>query len=389
MTIDVGFIAHMLVCVALALLGLLVPSIRGHRGLLCAGLVATLLTFRERSLGYLVAVAFVYACVVAISALANGSRNPAALRWRFAVAVIFLLVAGFSALRIAGSESVLLDVSGRQLVILALDMWLVLRLVTVVWETGAGRIKEQRALDFAAWALKPFTVFGPVLRYSDYQRQAQSWPEPGKESTKTPKMRSRTFLLGLIQMAAGYGMAYVQFLLPTHTGSTTVGPGPDILLAGSVVLLPCHRRLLQGHGSLRAAMGNHASTEFRHGFRTEEPRRFLGSLEHDCNRSLPRLRLLRPVGARPAERLSQHDDRIRAGRTLAQRERILGSLGHPSRRRILYIPSVQEICCTAAASRKLDASWVSQRAGLGCNVFLRLFVLGAAATVDQAGDGLS
>ena len=53
----------------------------------------------------------------------------------------------------------LVDFGGWKLTVLVLDMWLVLRFVTFVWEVGAGRVRDPQLANCVAGALNPFRLF--------------------------------------------------------------------------------------------------------------------------------------------------------------------------------------------------------------------------------------
>lgn len=204
MPTDTTLIAHAVICTGLALMALAIPAVRNSRSALAmAGALALAATLKDRALGMLVAVAGVYLGTMLIRRLASRVLSSSAVQWRAALALIALIVVGFTALRLTGSESLAVEVSVGRVVVLALDMWLVLRLVTFVWETGAGKTSNHRPFDFAAWALNPFTLIGPVLRFSELGA-------PAAGATSLTPIHVRRLLLGAVQMAGGYALAGAQ-----------------------------------------------------------------------------------------------------------------------------------------------------------------------------------
>jgi D-alanyl-lipoteichoic acid acyltransferase DltB (MBOAT superfamily) len=149
----------------------------------------------------------VYVGTILILRVAARAANPQARRWKLAVAMIAIIAAGFTALRLSGSEALAFELSFGRVVVLALDMWLVLRLISFVWESGAGKIKDHGALEYAAWALNPFTLIGPVLRFTEFGSKAIAGGDPH------PTFRWQRLLFGAFQMAAGYALSVANFVL--------------------------------------------------------------------------------------------------------------------------------------------------------------------------------
>jgi D-alanyl-lipoteichoic acid acyltransferase DltB (MBOAT superfamily) len=54
----------------------------------------------------------------------------------------------------------------------SMNMWLFLRLTTLLWEFGSGRIDPPGIFAYATWVALPFTLIGPVLRYSQFSAPA-------------------------------------------------------------------------------------------------------------------------------------------------------------------------------------------------------------------------
>jgi len=164
--------------------------------------------------------------------------------------MIATVAIGFSALRIGGSESLELDFAGHRVAILALDMWLVLRLVTFVWEVGSGRVASLRFIDFFAWITSPFTLIGPVLRYDESIRQRTAWLNGDTEAKSHRWFYDRRIVVGATQMALGYALTYSQAVLladpqvsrNAHRLFTFLLAGPwsfYLVIAGYMKLMEC------------------------------------------------------------------------------------------------------------------------------------------------------
>jgi hypothetical protein len=153
------------------------PALRGAPALAALGLCSTALVGGRGALGVL----GVHLVILAITLRVLGTKPVPARhrswRWKAGVASIGALVLVFFAGRAYGVEAP----RGSPPVaipLLFLDMWLVLRLVTFLWEAGSGRIADLSPSRYAAWALLPFTIGGPVLRYSELRPFLDAPPPP-------------------------------------------------------------------------------------------------------------------------------------------------------------------------------------------------------------------
>ena len=238
MPVDSLLLDNSVICVALALLATAVPFVRRKSILAIVGAVALAAAFRDRVPGVLIAVTFVYLGTLLIGAVASRSSHAATVRWRGAVHLNVVLILGFTALRLTGPDSILEsnvpELTVGNFVVLALEMWLVLRLVTYVWEIGAGKIERPSPVDFVAWVFNPFTLFGPVLRMSEFG----SWPVPVAVDAAATRSRGRIparhLLLGFAQMSGGYVLAYAH----NAVNSTPSLPRPVQFALGVFVFAP-------------------------------------------------------------------------------------------------------------------------------------------------------
>lgn len=238
MPVDTFLIDNAVICVALALLATAVPSIRRRSMLAIAGAIPLAAIFRDRAPGIIIAVLIVYLGTIFVGALASRTGRVATVRWRGAVLLIAIIVAGFTALRLAGpdviQESNVPDLSIGPYVVLVLEMWLVLRLVTYVWEIGAGKIVRPPPLDFFAWVFNPFTLFGPVFRMSEFSSWPNSVAAVATATSSRPGIPAGRLLLGFVKMSAGYVLAVIH----TTVSSTPSVPRPVQFALGAFVFAP-------------------------------------------------------------------------------------------------------------------------------------------------------
>ncbi len=143
---------------------------RSPGGLFALGVLTIILMGRENLPGYLISCGIVYSymCILAWGTGVRRRGDP--VRWRWSLLALAVLVATFLC-RSRWPEGLRWQVGGFSWNPVYLDMWLVLRLAIVLWEFGAGRIERPSPLAFATWCMLPFTLFGPLLRFSEYERQ--------------------------------------------------------------------------------------------------------------------------------------------------------------------------------------------------------------------------
>ena len=166
--------SHLLVCVLCALFVLAIPALRNRASLLIICAVATIVIYRQSTLGYLLTNSIVFVVLLFLERAANRRDQKSRLRWRGACAAILILAVVFLAGRAWQLNTRGLSVAGVQWVLFGLDMWLVLRLITLLWEFGSGRLERPNVWSYAVWVGVPFISFGPIIRYSEFEPQLSS-----------------------------------------------------------------------------------------------------------------------------------------------------------------------------------------------------------------------
>jgi alginate O-acetyltransferase complex protein AlgI len=141
------------------------PALRAPAPLAAVGLGCTTAALGARIPGLLLVHGAVLAFTVGLLGVGRASLAARARRWRIGLAAITVVALGFLAARARGLDVPAPGPAG--LTFLYLDMWLALRLVTFLWEAGAGRVPDLTPVRYAAWALLPFSIAGPVVRYSE------------------------------------------------------------------------------------------------------------------------------------------------------------------------------------------------------------------------------
>jgi D-alanyl-lipoteichoic acid acyltransferase DltB (MBOAT superfamily) len=127
-----------------------------------ASVACALLLDREMFAGLVVTAAAAYLLMHGIARV-----RDAKVRWNVTLVAIGCVVAVFLGGRALGFGAARVSVAGLRVGLFALDMWLFLRLVSLLWEVGSGKIAPLPPAAFATWIALPFTFVGPLLRPSE------------------------------------------------------------------------------------------------------------------------------------------------------------------------------------------------------------------------------
>lgn len=151
--------------------------------------------------------ALCYGLAACIKKLLPETKQASAVRWKWSVASIGLVTGGFL---VAGFLGTLRHLSSDRIFLLLPDMWLLLRMVSFLWEYGAGKVQLD-PLAYARWMFLPFTLQGPLLRYSEFCSQSR------RQSSAPPRFSPKLMMLGSMQLAAGMAIYQVTpVLLAQH-----------------------------------------------------------------------------------------------------------------------------------------------------------------------------
>ena len=122
--------------------------------------------------GFLVVIGIVYGVVRWLN-----RENVPSRRWNRACLTLFLLVVVFALGRLQHWDRPVAVFGSIPTVLYSLDMWLMLRLVTLIWEVGSGTIALPSFSRYVIWTCLPFTLGGPVLRLSETPMMFHVKPE--------------------------------------------------------------------------------------------------------------------------------------------------------------------------------------------------------------------
>jgi D-alanyl-lipoteichoic acid acyltransferase DltB (MBOAT superfamily) len=217
LAIDFSLLVSVLVCIAASALVSLLPILRSTYGLLTISLLATAGIYRHGMLGYLLINLLAFIFVAALAWLSRSSPLLRRHRWRWSCAAMLVLLAIFLAGRYYQLETRGVPLLGMKLFFFSLNMWAFLRLITLLWEFGSGRIERPSLFSFVIWIGLPFTLLGPVLRYSQFGQQLPLICQRQKTekilSTPSGFFQGRRFLLGMGQLSLGLLLAGIQVAL--------------------------------------------------------------------------------------------------------------------------------------------------------------------------------
>ena len=129
------------------------------------------LAYRQLAFAYALTSGAVFFFTAVLARLTVGGDRTEDLRWRWSSMGLILLVGAFIVGQGYQRDTTGVLVGGSAWALSTLGMWLPLRLVTFLWEFGSGRIAHPSLSDFTVWICMPFTQWGPLLRYSQFEAQ--------------------------------------------------------------------------------------------------------------------------------------------------------------------------------------------------------------------------
>jgi D-alanyl-lipoteichoic acid acyltransferase DltB (MBOAT superfamily) len=201
-----------IVCIlAGALVGLL-PVLRSTAGLLLVSILSAVGIYRFAFIGYVLVNLSAYIFITGLAWLSMRSAFVQRNRWRASCAAMLALLLVFLAGRYYQLETRGVAVMGLNLFFFSLNMWAFLRLITLLWEFGSGRIERPSLRSFMIWVGLPFTLIGPILRYSQFEKQLPLIPAKD-EHTAGYRQSLRRFLVGFVQLSVGMLLTGFQFAL--------------------------------------------------------------------------------------------------------------------------------------------------------------------------------
>ena len=199
-------IVQIIICVTSGVLASLFPSLRRPSFFLLLSLLGIIVAYRQSTLGYILINGIVFAFTLALARVTGDGDAGRKFRWQWSCVALLALISAFLIGRWFQLESRGFSVAGIKWVLFSLDMWLLLRLVTFLWEFGSGRIGRPNLLAFTVWTSMPFTILGPVLRYSQFEPQLPWSSGPREKSSPYSKTEMLKLLSAAVQLSCGVAL---------------------------------------------------------------------------------------------------------------------------------------------------------------------------------------
>jgi len=169
---------------------LIVPTIRCPAGLLTLALASLPVLLWEAGPPFLVINLLLYAVV----SFAIPSAGTAGARWSRAWIFIVFLGILYAVARWVWPAGIGIPFRGWVWHWSSFDMFLLLRAVALLWESGSGKVRTLGPAQFLIWAALPVTFLGPLLRYSQFLAQWNRFTRPGETCGPTGAGWWRQFL---------------------------------------------------------------------------------------------------------------------------------------------------------------------------------------------------
>lgn len=151
--------------------GFCLPALRRPLPMLALNAVVAAALYRTAFFGYALWLLIVYGITLGIQRLTVLEGRGRAKRWSYACAAMTAVLASYAAAAAGWFNAFRIGAFAIAALVPMHDMWLLLRSISFLWEFGSGRIKENRFLTYAIWMTLPFTMVGPLIRYSEFAPQ--------------------------------------------------------------------------------------------------------------------------------------------------------------------------------------------------------------------------
>ena len=154
-SIDPHLFAGFIIAFVLSLSISFIPLLQRGFGLGFVSVLGAVVFYRQEFTGFVVVAGLAYLVVRWL----NDQANPAA-RWKWACLTILLLVILFTLGRVLHWDRAVALPGSIRTSVCILDMWLIIRLVTLLWEVGSGAIDLPSFSRYIVWTCLPFTQIG-------------------------------------------------------------------------------------------------------------------------------------------------------------------------------------------------------------------------------------
>jgi D-alanyl-lipoteichoic acid acyltransferase DltB (MBOAT superfamily) len=169
------------------------PILRKPLPALTLGLISSLAFFRKEFPAALLLTLVIWVAIQLIGRIPGKAPRARALRWKYSSALLITISAWFLLMDLFFPSRLVWRVFGVTWIIYGHQMILFLRLTSLLWELGIGRVSCVPALAYFQWVFFPCTLESLVWRFSDFQKQ-----HPVMSSAERPKLSTSWRSLGLL-----------------------------------------------------------------------------------------------------------------------------------------------------------------------------------------------
>jgi D-alanyl-lipoteichoic acid acyltransferase DltB (MBOAT superfamily) len=198
------YLIGLLPALASALLVAIFPALRRPTPILVLGILCGAAFFRRELPAAVLETLIMWILIGLITRIPAKQPRSRALRWRYASLLMiatlgyFFLMDWFFPVRFG------VTIRGVMWIIYGHQMMLFLRLVSLVWEVGVGRVTAVPLQRYFQWVLFPCTLEALVWRFSDFEKQYPRMLTEGRPAL--PPWWRWLGVLACIQLAAAVGL---------------------------------------------------------------------------------------------------------------------------------------------------------------------------------------
>jgi D-alanyl-lipoteichoic acid acyltransferase DltB (MBOAT superfamily) len=195
--------------VASALAAYYLPFLRRPTGYLVLTIMVAIAVYREAILGYVLCIVALFVFTRLVERLTGEGGQSRISRWSYACAAMFAALALFLIQSWHLLDRAQVRVASVTFVAPQHDMWLLVRVVSFLWEFGSARLPMPTLSAYLVWILLPFTTRGPFLRYSEFRPQYLQVERPARQLPPMEAIWWRRLALAAVQIAAGGACAWL------------------------------------------------------------------------------------------------------------------------------------------------------------------------------------
>lgn len=223
-TLEANPLVPIVIAIVFAAFALLLSNHLGNGALWILSFLAAGAYYRQALPGFLIVSGLSFAVMKWLDRC-----SPPEKRWKWTSCCLLLLGLLFTAGRLGHWDETPVASGQAHIILYSLDMWMLLRLVTVFWEIGSTSLPVPSLTRYYIWMCMPFGFGGPLLRLSEFPKAlrpallllaSKSWWKP--------------FSSGAAKMACGIALTIVQSRMVQAFPQPHLSNKAFIALAGPV-----------------------------------------------------------------------------------------------------------------------------------------------------------